>query len=523
MPDQDRLHRFIVSLCLLDLIGLNLYAAPLLVLIEADRKIIVRAKISISVLGEHRASPAEFVAFLESAARHQVVDSIVPAIAVALVQEGEQEFELPRSVELVNRLDFGFFVEGWIEEARSRRLYYISADGLYLASPQDVLHKIRPDVTAHLKSSGKPPDSDDHGFLVNFAPILPNTSSFLVFSITGGNAHCHGTLNAAPSESQAQILEMIMHSAGPANRPGPEIVRKYLLPLFVEKIHRPEYESWILHDNGSEPRVSVVIPLFREYRFIYSLMLLQKHFPSHYEWIFVSDDPAIHQLILEAMRRRCSFFSGRTMLVLNRFSLGFAGASNVGASVARGEYILFMNSDIWIDSSIPINQAVDAIQAGRFSIMGFRLLYEDGSIQHDGMIFRAENLMHGLYVVDHPAKGTPAETRPADIIAPRPAVTGALMLIRNDLYQELGGFDQAYVRGDFEDADLCLRARAAGHEIGLVSSNEIFHLERQSIGRMGSDISRSALVYVNCITFNRRWRSFIESGRLEAPWREGAQ
>jgi GT2 family glycosyltransferase len=330
-------------------------------------------------------------------------------------------------------------------------------------------------------------------------------------------------LTAAPSAAQAQILEMIMHSAGPANLPGPEIVRNYLLPLFAEKIHRPEYESWILHDNGSEPRVSVVVPLFREYRFIYSLMLLQKHFPPHYEWIFVSDDPAIHQPILEAMRRRRTFFSSRTMLVLNRFSLGFAGASNVGASIARGEYILFMNSDIWIDSPSPIDRAVDAVQAGRFSILGFRLLYEDGSIQHDGMIFRAESLMHDLYVVDHPAKGTPAETRPVDSIAPRPAVTGALMLMRNDLYQELGGFDQAYVRGDFEDADLCLRARAAGHEIGLVSSNEIFHLERQSIGRMGSTISQSALVYVNCITFNRRWRNFIESGRPETPWREGAQ
>jgi hypothetical protein len=40
---------------------------------------------------------------------------------------------------------------------------------------------------------------------------------------------------------------------------------------------------------------------------------------------------------------------------------------------------------------------------------------------------------------------------------------------------------------------------------------------------MGSDISRSALVYLNCITFNRRWRNFIESDRPRDPWREGAQ
>jgi O-antigen biosynthesis protein len=182
-----------------------------------------------------------------------------------------------------------------------------------------------------------------------------------------------------------------------------------------------------------------------------------------------------------------------------------------------------MNSDIWIDSPIPIERALSTLEAGRFGIMGFRLLYEDGSIQHDGMAFRNENLMHGLYVVDHPAKGTPPCAQSGDVISSKPAVTGALMMMSKNLYLELGGFDRAYVRGDFEDADLCLRARAAGHEIGLVPSNEIFHLERQSIGGMGSDTSRSALVYLNCITFNRRWRTFIDRDEPGWPVRESAQ
>jgi O-antigen biosynthesis protein len=521
--ERDHPYRFILRVNLLDLIGLDLFATPLSMQVETGRKAVARAEVAVTVLEEHRTRPDQFIELLASAARHDVVDRMTPAIALALVHGAEQEFEFPHSIELVNRLSFGFFVEGWIEEARSRCFHYISTDGLYLATPRDVMHKARPDVTAHLINSGTAPRSDDHGFLVSFAPLLPDTSSFFVFSIVDDEVYRHGNLKATPSELQAQILEMIMHSAGPASLPVPEVARSYLLPVFAEKAQRPEYDASLLHDNGVEPRVSIVIPLFREHRFIYSLMLLQKYFPAHYEWIIISDDPAIHHPISEVMKRRRTFFSSRTTLVLNRFSQGFAGANNVGVSLARGEYILFMNSDIWIDSPIPIERALSALNAGRFGIMGFRLLYEDGSIQHDGMAFRIENLMHGLYVVDHPAKGTPPCAQSVDIILSKPAVTGALMMMSKNLYLELGGFDRAYVRGDFEDADLCLRARAAGHKIGLVPSNEIFHLERQSIGGMGSDTSRSALVYLNCITFNRRWRTFIDRDEPGWPVRESAQ
>jgi GT2 family glycosyltransferase len=92
------------------------------------------------------------------------------------------------------------------------------------------------------------------------------------------------------------------------------------------------------------------------------------------------------------------------------------------------------------------------------------------------------------------------------------------MMIDKDYFLEVGQFDKAYIKGDFEDADLCLKVRWLGGRVGLYKTNDIYHLERQSIRLMGGESSRLALTYLNCITFNERWSKFIrEQKPAEMP------
>ena len=65
-----------------------------------------------------------------------------------------------------------------------------------------------------------------------------------------------------------------------------------------------------------------------------------------------------------------------------------------------------------------------------------------------------------------------------------PGVTGAALLVRRAAFLAVGGFSTDYIIGDFEDSDLCLALRAAGHEIGYEPAAELFHFERQSITAM---------------------------------------
>ncbi len=90
-----------------------------------------------------------------------------------------------------------------------------------------------------------------------------------------------------------------------------------------------------------------------------------------------------------------------------------------------------------------------------------------------------------------------------------PAVTGALMGLASELYQTLGGFDAVYERGDFEDADLCLRAQQIGAEVWVHVRPGLYHLERQSMRQMGDAGLRETITYMNCVEFNARWDSHL--------------
>jgi GT2 family glycosyltransferase len=86
-------------------------------------------------------------------------------------------------------------------------------------------------------------------------------------------------------------------------------------------------------------------------------------------------------------------------------------------------------------------------------------------------------------------------------------VTGALMLMSRKLFDEIGGFSPSYLRGDFEDGDLCLKVRQAGMRVGIVRQCPAYHLERQSIRKAGTGGARAAITYVNCVHFNDTWFS----------------
>jgi GT2 family glycosyltransferase len=90
------------------------------------------------------------------------------------------------------------------------------------------------------------------------------------------------------------------------------------------------------------------------------------------------------------------------------------------------------------------------------------------------------------------------------------AVTGALMLVTRQEFLEHGGFNDRYIGGDFEDADLCLALIRRGRTVGIVRSRQIFHLERQSIRKDAANNVGFARTLVNCERFNRRWGGYLD-------------
>jgi GT2 family glycosyltransferase len=421
------------------------------------------------------------------------------------------------AIDFAGRSNSGFVVEGWIANGRSNTFSFLSADGLAFIPPSDVIYKARPDVSDHLRLQKQPVTTDDHGVLLSFANCLPGTDSVIVLREDANALTPVARIKVAFTEGRDRLLEVVSHAVGGGKFPRPAQAKKFYLPFFADARRTEEFTVNWIKPPKSDARISVIVPLYREYRFIFSLLTMQKRFSDEYEWLFVSDDPTQHQILTHILERRSYALTCPTALILNRFNYGYAGSNNIGAQVARGKALLFMNSDIWVDTPAPIDRAEKLLADKSYHIMGFRLLYEDGTVQHDGMSFRSSNLMHNLLLADHPRKGTPPDND-VGTVADVAAVTGALMMIDKDYFLEVGQFDKAYIKGDFEDADLCLKVRWLGGRVGLYKTNDIYHLERQSIRLMGGESSRLALTYLNCITFNERWSKFIrEQKPAEMP------
>ncbi len=501
---------FVAAIDVVDLVGLRIYDGDIHIAVENADKSVATGKIQL--LRCHLDSDEETstaLGLLDLAANLELIDSRL----VEFFRHGRNEAAtapIKYGIDVAGRSNSGFMVEGWIENARSQPFAFMSNDGLTFIPTNEVIYKGRPDVSDHLRTEKRPVSTEDHGVVLNFPYSCGDTDGFVVMSDEGSRfvplVRIKTTFGNVQRSSDPDCVVRVRRGAVAATGAGAAIY----LPFFVDLKRADQFSIQWIKQTETRPKLSIIVPLFREYRFIFSLMTMQKWFPTDWEWLFISDDPTQHAILSQILERRSDSLHCPTALIINRFNYGFAKSNNIGASFARGKVLLFMNSDIWINDPAPIAKATKMIKAGQYQVLGFRLLYEDGTLQHDGMSFRRSGLMHNLFLVDHPYKGTPPANGPEKVVDV-PAVTGALLMISKEWFAKIGKFDRAYIKGDFEDADLCLKVRHLNGRVGLYQTDGIYHLERQSIRLMDGESTRMALTYLNCITFNERWGNVIAS------------
>ena len=184
--------------------------------------------------------------------------------------------------------------------------------------------------------------------------------------------------------------------------------------------------------------------------------------------------------------------SGDVTVITNDENLGFAKACNQGARAAKGEYLVFLNNDT-IPQTGWLSALVDEVQAhSDVAVVGSKLLYEDGTIQHAGVAFSREFLMPY-----HMYPGVPADAPFVSRRRELQCVTAACMLIRRQAFAQVGGFDEGYKNG-FEDVDLCLKLGEKNWKIVYQPQSTVIHLESRTPGRKTHDEE-------NTIRFRERW------------------
>ncbi|MCZ8106949.1 MAG: glycosyltransferase [Burkholderiales bacterium] len=417
---------------------------------------------------------------------------------------------LPCHVDAAARAGHGLGLDCWIANARRLDLVVMTDDFSSCLQSDELSFFSRPDVTAHLRSVGHAVRTDEHGVLAVFPFGGSSGKAFLVGAFEGDALVGHFVGRAEANADVGGILSRLNAVEGGGRFVPPEKARRLYRPFLAQRKPELAYKTQIIKEVPVRPELSIIVPFYKEDMFIRHLTTMQMWFADTVEWIFVCDDPSLKAFLETYLRKRAPLLRSRTRLVINSENYGYGRANNIGAEVADGEYLLFMNSDIWIDDVGPLERAVSALDEGKFGVIGFRLLYEDGTLQHDGLSFERHSDVHDLFIVDHPGKGLPPLPARESVVDPVPAATGALLMMSRELFLRVGGFDDRYIRGDFEDADLCLRIAELGLPTGIVREPGLFHLERQSIRLMGETSFREVVMYVNCITFNERWRALLE-------------
>lgn len=229
------------------------------------------------------------------------------------------------------------------------------------------------------------------------------------------------------------------------------------------------------------PRTSIIVPLYGRVDYMeYQIgMMAAQGRTTAAELIYVLDDPPKRRetkMLAESLHER--FALPFRLLMLNQ-NVGYAPANNIGLAHARGEFVCFLNSDVFPDTPDWIGRLVARLdEDASLGAVGPLLLFEDGSVQHEGMAIEPIPALGGLLFPLHVRKGW----RPRSVagVVREKFITGACMVMRRSLAQELGGFDESYAIGDFEDTDLCFKIGRRGLGCAVDHDVRLYHLERKS-------------------------------------------
>ncbi len=256
----------------------------------------------------------------------------------------------------------------------------------------------------------------------------------------------------------------------------------------IEDIHLP---TW------PQPQVSIVIPVYN--KIAYTLACL-KSLATHastasFEVIVVddcsSDDTAERLADVDGVRT-----------IRNAQNLGFVGSCNAGAAAAQGEYVLFLNNDTvvtrgWLEALLRC--FAEESDAG---LVGAKLVYPDGRLQEaGGIVFRdGSGWNYGRF--EDPADPRYNFRREADYCS------GAAILLRRALFEQLGGFDQRYAPAYYEDTDLAFAVRAAGLEVYYEPHSTVIHFEGITAGTDTASGTKRYQV-VNREKFLDKWKTAL--------------
>ena len=251
------------------------------------------------------------------------------------------------------------------------------------------------------------------------------------------------------------------------------------------KLHFPYVEN---------PEVSIVIPVYNQIHYTYAcLVSILEHTKDVTYEVIIADDVSTDGT------QNLSRYAEGLVICRNSTNQGFLRNCNNAAKSARGRYVMFLNNDTqvtegWLSSLVNLIKSDETI-----GMVGSKLVYPDGRLQEAGGIIWSDGSGWNYGRLDNPDKPEYNYVKDVDYIS------GAAILLSNDLWKQIGGFDTRFAPAYCEDSDLAFEVRKAGYRVVYQPLSKVIHFEGVS---NGTDVEGSGL---------KRYQ-VVNSKKLKEKW-----
>ncbi|NOX90061.1 MAG: glycosyltransferase [Calditrichaeota bacterium] len=250
----------------------------------------------------------------------------------------------------------------------------------------------------------------------------------------------------------------------------------------------------------SSGRVSIIIPVFNKLQFTHRCLkaILQNTRYPDYEVIFAdngsTDDTRSYLQNLKVPNVKAVF---------NEQNLGYVGGCNSGARHATGDYLLFLNNDTEVQPGWLENLVRLAESRGDCGAVGAKLVYPDGKLQEAGGIIFSDGQGWNY------GRGFNPDDPRFNFVRETDYCSGAALMVRKDLWERIGGFDERYAPAYYEDTDLCFAVRKEGYKVYYQPKSVVIHYEGQTAG---TDLAKGFKKYqqINRQKFADKWREELK-------------
>lgn len=239
--------------------------------------------------------------------------------------------------------------------------------------------------------------------------------------------------------------------------------------------------------------VSIIIPVYNQCSFTLSCIesIIYNTSEVSYE-VILGDDSSTDDT------RDIGSRVANLKIVKTDVNQGFLRNCNNASKYARGKYLLFLNNDTIVGKNW-LKPMVDTMESSSdVGVVGSKLVYADGALQEAGCIMWSDGTSRNYGKGENPNRPEFNYLKEVDY------VSGASLLIRKELFEQLGGFDDRYAPAYCEDSDLCMAVRHLGYRVMYQPRSEVVHFEGMTHGRP-ANTALNPYQEANIVKFREKW------------------